>query len=114
MSESNEISAAALEASLPRFTRKLEELKNGLSPDEQAVLSSIVNSAALHLKAMQPISDSANIRYETPIVVSVRANGDIGVRRGDRNPNDQASFASGPVREHLINLPETLGLTEVS
>ena len=117
MSESDEISLAAIEAALPSFTRKLEELKNGLSPDEQAVLGSIVNSATLHLKSMQPISHGANIRYETPLVVSVRADGDYRyyARRGLRNPNDQGrSFLGRVLREHLISLPEALGLTEVS
>jgi len=104
MRESDEISEAALEAALPGFTRKLEELKKGLSPDEQAVLSSIVNSAALHLEAMQPVSPGANIRDETPIVVSVRVNGDIRVIRSGRNPNDQGSFAPRGMRKHLINL----------
>lgn len=107
MSELNEISAAAVEASLPSFTKKLEELKKGLSPGEQAVLSSIVNSAALHAKAMQPISHSAT-------TVSVRVNGGIGVTRGDRNPNDQARSASPGVREHLIRLADIPGLTEAS
>ena len=113
MSESNEISAAAVEAveaSLTSFTRKLEELKKGLSPDEQAVLSSIVNSAALHAKAMQVISHNANILT----TVSVRVNGDIGVTRGNNDCNNDASYAPRGVREHLILLSDILGLTAAS
>jgi hypothetical protein len=90
MSESKEISPAALEASLPTLTKKLEELKKGLSPDEQAVFSSIVNSASLHLEAMQAIGHSANIRYEKPI----------------------SAVATVGVREALIKLPKTLGLNK--
>jgi hypothetical protein len=85
-----EIDAAALEASLPTLTKKLQELKGGLSPDEQAVFSSIVNSAALHLQAMQAIGKVAEIRYEKPI----------------------SAVATVGVRQALINLPEKLGLNK--
>ena len=83
-----EITSAALEASLPTLTRKLEELKKGLNPDEQAVFSSIVNSAALHLEAMQAIGHTAQIAYAKPI----------------------SAVATVGVRKQLINLPKALGL----
>jgi len=83
-----EIDGAALEASLPTLTRKLEALKKGLSPEEQAVFSSIVNSAALHLEAMQAIGHTAAISYAKPI----------------------SAVATVGVRQQLIRLPQTLGL----
>jgi len=85
---SPEIDTKALEASLPTLTEKLEKLKDGLSDDEKAVFSSIVNSAALHLQAMNAISSTANIIYEKPISAAAT----VGVRRA------------------LLDLPKKLGL----
>jgi hypothetical protein len=90
MPEPREIDTAALEASLPTLTKKLEELKKGLSPQEQAVFSSIVSSAALHLEAMQAIAHTAHINYTKPI----------------------SAVATVGVRKALIKLPETLGLNK--
>jgi hypothetical protein len=82
------LDAAALEAALPTLTRKLEEMKRGLSGDEQAVLSSIVNSAALYLKSMQAIESTAEIRFAKPI----------------------SAAATVGVRKALLDLPARLGL----
>jgi hypothetical protein len=82
------LDAKALEASLPGLTQKLSELQKGLSDDEKAVFSSIVNSAALHLKSLQALSDSADIIFMKPI----------------------SAVATVGVRQHLINLPQTLHL----
>ena len=87
---SGEIDAKALEASLPSLTAKLRELEGQLSEDERAVFSSIVNSAALHLEAMQAISGTAQVRYSKPI----------------------SAVATVAVRQHLLHLPQTLGLTD--
>ena len=80
----------ALEASLPTLTKKLRELEKTLSPDERAVFSSIVNSASLHLEAMQAIGHTADIAYAKPI----------------------SAVATVAVRKNLIKLPTTLGLNK--
>jgi hypothetical protein len=86
--KTHELTSEALEASLPTLTKKLEALKMTLSPQEQAVFSSIVNSAAMHLEAMQAIAHTADIRYEKPI----------------------SAVATVGVRSALLHLPKTLGL----
>ena len=85
-----EIDAAALEASLPSLTKKLKALQKDLNAEEQAVFSSIVNSAALHLQAMQALGNTAEIRFAKPI----------------------SAVATVGVREQLLKLPKTLGLTK--
>jgi hypothetical protein len=80
----------ALEASLPTLTIKLKALKETLSKDEQAVFSSIVNSAALHLEAMDAIGHTADISYAKPI----------------------SAVATVGVRKKLISLPNALGLNK--
>jgi len=89
-SQDSEIDVKALEASLPTLTKKLRALQSDLSDDEQAVFSSIVSSAALHLQQMQAITDVASIAYMKPI----------------------SAVASVGVRQHLVDLPKTLGLTQ--
>jgi hypothetical protein len=84
------LDAEALEAALPTLTKKLKELQKGLSEEEQAVLSSIVNSAALHLKSMQAIESTAEIQYAKPI----------------------SAAATVGVRKKLLELPKTLGLNK--
>jgi hypothetical protein len=84
------LDAAALEAALPTLTKKLKDLQKGLSEEEQAVLSSIVNSAALHLKSMQAIESTAAIQYAKPI----------------------SAAATVGVRKKLLELPKTLGLNK--
>jgi hypothetical protein len=83
-----EIDPAALEESLSTLTKKLRTLQKGLTPDEEAVFSSIVNSAALHLQSMQAIGNTAQVRYAKPI----------------------SAVASVGVRQRLLKLPKTLGL----
>ena len=90
MSKDHETDAHALEASLPTLTQKLEALQKTLSPEERAVFSSIVNSAALHLQSMQAISPTAEVRYSKPI----------------------SAAATVRVREQLIDLPKKLGLNK--
>lgn len=85
-----ELDDQALERSLPTLTEKLRSLQEDLSEEEQAVFSSIVSSAALHLEAMQAISTTAQVSYAKPI----------------------SAVATVGVRQHLLDLPETLGLTE--
>ncbi len=84
------LDAAALEAALPTLTKKLKELQRGLSEEEQAVLSSIVNSAALHLKSMQAIESTAEIQYAKPI----------------------SAAATVGVRKKILELPKALGLNK--
>lgn len=84
-----ELDEEALEASLPTLTKKLRELESELTEDERAVFSGIVNSAAMHLQSIQAIGDNAEIRYEKPI----------------------SAAATASVRQHMLGLPETLGLT---
>jgi hypothetical protein len=79
-----------LEKSLPTLTEKLRELQSELSDEERAVFSSIVSSAALHLQSMKAIESTAEIRYAKPI----------------------SAAATTAVRNHLLRLPETLGLAE--
>jgi hypothetical protein len=88
--KSESLDEGALEAALPTLTKKLKELQKGLSAEEQAVLSSIVNSAALHLKSMQAIESTAEIRYAKPI----------------------SAAATVGVRKKLLDLPKTLGLNK--
>lgn len=85
-----EIDSKALESSLPSLTKKLRALQKDLSPDEQAVFSSIVNSAALHLQAMQALGNTAEISYAKPI----------------------SAVATPSVRQTLLKLPKTLGLNK--
>jgi len=80
----------ALNASLPSLTRKLKELQKGLSEEEQAVFSSIINSAALHLESTKAIDAAAEIRYMKPI----------------------SAVASVTVRNTLLKLPKTLNLNK--
>jgi hypothetical protein len=84
----SQLDSKALEASLPGLTQKLEALKKGLSPDEEAVFSSIINSAAIHLKSLQALSDTADISFMKPI----------------------SAVATVGVRQHLIDLPQKLAL----
>jgi endonuclease III len=89
MKESKQqLDAQALEASLPSLTKKLKELQKGLSKDEQAVFSSIINSAAIHLESTKAIEATAEIIYSKPI----------------------SAVASVGVRKTLMKLPKTLGL----
>lgn len=80
----------ALNASLPSLTRKLKELQKGLSEEEQAVFSSIINSAALHLESTKAIDAAAEITYMKPI----------------------SAVASVTVRNTLLKLPKTLNLNK--
>ncbi len=73
---------------MPTLTKKLKELQKGLSEEEQAVFSSIVSSAALHLQAMQAIESTAEISYAKPI----------------------SAVATVAVRKKILQLPQTLGL----
>jgi hypothetical protein len=82
------VDSKALEASLPTLTKKLQELQHGLTDDEKAVFSSIINSAALHLEATKAIEPTAEIRYAKPI----------------------SAVASIAVRNTLLQLPKKLGL----
>jgi hypothetical protein len=84
-----EFEAAELEAALPTLTDKLKALQGELNEDERAVFSSIVNSAALHLERLQALSggDSAEMAFK-PI----------------------SAVATTTVRDHLLELPHTLGL----
>ena len=50
-----ELDEAALEAALPTLTAKLLDLKENLSEDEKAVLSSIVTTSAIHLKSLRAV-----------------------------------------------------------
>lgn len=85
-----ELDEQALEASLPTLTEKLRQLEAGLGDEEKAVLSSIVNSAALHLEQMEAISATAEIRYAKPI----------------------SAVATANVRSALLRLPTELGLDQ--
>jgi hypothetical protein len=77
-----------LEKSLPGLIKKLRELKLDLNVAETAVFSSIVNSAALHLDAIQALRPTASVSYLKPI----------------------SAVATVRVRDTLINLPAVLGL----
>lgn len=83
-------SSAALEAALPTLTKKLKALTSTLSREEQAVFSSIVNSAALQLKAAEAIESTAEVRYAKPI----------------------SAVATVAVRKRILQLPKTLGLNK--
>jgi hypothetical protein len=85
-----ELDSAALEAALPTLTDKLAALATELSPSEREVLSSIVTSSALHLEKLQDINMEAEYIYSKPI----------------------SAAATPEVRNHLLQLPETLGFTE--
>lgn len=80
----------ALEEALPTLKAKLEKLQSGLTADEKAVFSSIVSSAALHLKSMDPISVTTKIEYAKPI----------------------SAAATVGVRNSIIDLPNALGLNK--
>jgi hypothetical protein len=82
------LNAKALESSLPSLTKKLKGLQESLTKDEQAVFSSIINSAALHLESTKAIETTAEIRYAKPI----------------------SAVASISVRNTLMKMPKTLGL----
>jgi hypothetical protein len=86
----SQLDTKALEASLPSLTKKLKALQSELNEDEQAVFSSIINSAALHLEATKAIESTAEIRYSKPI----------------------SAVASIGVRNTLLRLPKTLGLNK--
>jgi hypothetical protein len=85
-----ESSGRRLQSALPTLTKKLKELRSELSPEEQAVFSSIVNSAALHLQSMEAIESTAEVRYAKPI----------------------SAAATVGVRKALLRLPKTLGLNK--
>lgn len=87
---SGELDSAALEAALPTLTEKLAGLAADLSPSEREVLSSIVTSSALHLEKLQDINSEAEYIYSKPI----------------------SAAATPEVRNHLLQLPETLGFTD--
>lgn len=84
------LDSAALEAALPTLTDKLAALATELSPSEREVLSSIVTSSALHLEKLQDINAEAEYIYSKPI----------------------SAAATPEVRNHLLQLPETLGFSE--
>jgi hypothetical protein len=88
MAAKGDSSDAALEAALPTLTKKLKELTKNLTPDEQQVFSSIVNSAAIQLKAASAIESTAEVRYRKPI----------------------SAVATVAVRKQILRLPKTLGL----
>lgn len=83
-----EFAAQELESALPTLTDKLKALEADLSEDERAVFSSIVNSAALHLERLQALGRTQDSTYFKPI----------------------SAVATVKVREHLLELPHTLGL----
>jgi hypothetical protein len=89
-SPASELDSAALEAALPTLTEKLAGLAMELSPSEREVLSSIVTSSALHLEKLQDINMEAEYIYSKPI----------------------SAAATPEVRNHLLQLPETLGFTD--
>jgi hypothetical protein len=86
--EDPEFASEELEAALPSLTEKLKALQGDLSEDEQAVFSSIVNSAALHLESLQTLGTTAEVQYFKPI----------------------SAVATTRVREHLLDLPHELGV----
>lgn len=90
MARTQGLNSEALEAALPTLTKKLKELQNGLSADEKAVFSSIVSSAALHLKSMEAIGTTAKIEYAKPI----------------------SAAATAGVRKSIVALPKKLGLLD--
>jgi hypothetical protein len=67
------VDEAALDKALPSLTEKLHELEGGLSEEERAVFSGIVNSAAVHLESMQAIAGDMEIRYSKPISAAATA-----------------------------------------
>ncbi|MEI2730414.1 MAG: hypothetical protein V9G08_00075 [Dermatophilaceae bacterium] len=83
----HELSQAALEAAIPSLTEKLKALKGDLNQDEQAILHSIVASAARHLETLQEANDKAEYLYMKPI----------------------SAHASGVVRSRMLALPDELG-----
>jgi endonuclease III len=85
-----ELDSAALEAALPTLTEKLATLAAELTASEREVLSSIVTSSAMHLEKLQDINAEAEYIYSKPI----------------------SAAATPEVRNHLLQLPETLGFTE--
>lgn len=87
---SGELDSAALEAALPTLTDKLAALATELTESEREVLSSIVTSSAMHLEKLQDINVEAEYIYSKPI----------------------SAAATPEVRNHLLQLPETLGFTE--
>ena len=80
--------SVALEAALPTLTKKLKQLTSDLTPEEQAVFSSIVNSAALQLRSVAALESDAKIQYAKPI----------------------SAVATVAVRKKILDLPKTLGL----
>jgi hypothetical protein len=89
-SPSGELDSAALEAALPTLTEKLAGLAAELTASEREVLSSIVTSSALHLEKLQDINAEAEYIYSKPI----------------------SAAATPEVRNHLLQLPTTLGFSE--
>ena len=85
-----ELDEAALEAALPTLTAKLLDLKENLSEDEKAVLSSIVTTSAIHLKSLQAVNENAEYLFAKPI----------------------SAAATPIIREKLLYMPESLGFTE--
>ena len=86
--KSDFLQASDLEEALPTLTQKLREMQQLLSPEEQAVLRSIVKSAATHLQSMDAVEINEKVRYFKPI----------------------SAAASPAVRSNLIQLPKILGL----
>jgi len=82
----SELTQAALEAAVPSLAEKLKTLKGELNQDEQAILHSIVASAAKHLETLQEANDKAEYLYLKPI----------------------SSHASGVVRARMLALPDEL------
>lgn len=85
-----ELDEAALEAALPTLTDKLRDLKENLTEDEQAVLSSIVTTSAIHLKSLQAVNENAEYLFAKPI----------------------SAAATPAIRQQLQQMPVKLGFTE--
>lgn len=85
-----ELDEAALEAALPSLTEKLRTLKEGLTQDEVAVLSSIVTTSAVHLKSLHEVNERAEYLFAKPI----------------------SAAATPAIRSQLLEMPEKLGFTE--
>ncbi|MGV0870469.1 hypothetical protein [Corynebacterium kalidii] len=85
-----ELNEAALEAALPSLTEKLQALKDELTQDEAAVLSSIVTTSAVHLKSLHDVNERAEYIFAKPI----------------------SAAATPAIRSQLLSMPEKLGFTE--
>lgn len=85
----SELTSQALEAALPTLAAKLAQLKQHLSGEDQEVFSSIIRSAASHLATLRSAEDVEDkFRYVKPI----------------------SAQATAGVRDHILSLPETLGI----